>query len=170
MTLNEDKSNQFIAEHCNGSDHSLFVDGASNQKYSVAGIGVAIFKGTQLVGSISKKLQSHSDRMDKIQTNNESEYQAMIGALEYCVEYGLSDVTLYADSKLIVNQINGEWIVRKESLVPLQATAIALAQRIPNVRIKHIHREYNFFADYYSKLCIDRIKPSSQKKFDEKYK
>ena len=53
-------------------------------------------------------------------TNNELEYLALEYALQYIYNrYKNKDVTIYSDSLLIVNQINGKWRVTTEHLIPL---------------------------------------------------
>ena len=55
-------------------------------------------------------------------TNNELEYLALLFCLEYIqgITYNKSEgITIYSDSQLVVNQINGEWSVKDEKLCEL---------------------------------------------------
>lgn len=98
---------------------------------------------------------------DPKSTNNISEYQALIEALKYVSEvteryyrvYGFKPhaLQLWSDSKLIVNQVNGVWSVKHESMIPLWAEAMtridALLLKGINVNLQHVHREENVDAD-----------------------
>jgi ribonuclease HI len=184
MTLNEDRSLAFIEENKHKAKWILCFDGASNSSHGVSGVGVAIFKDGVLNDFISEKLpnvqsEDGTSGDDRIQTNNESEYQALISSLRYCLEHDITDVIIYGDSKLVVNQTNGSFKVNKSHLIPLQRKAVELAKSIrdretkdiskPKILIKHVHRERNFFADVYSKICINQIKDRALAKFNAKY-
>ena len=161
-TINERKSLQFIAE--SEYKHMLFADGASNNKYKKSGIGIAVFKDRELVDYIADEIF----KKDTIHTNNESEYLAAIRSLQYCKENNLQNAIIYADSKLVVNQINGEWAIKSEHLYPLYLQARQLFTE-QDVKIKHVRREYNYFADFYSKYAIEQFKSQSIEKFKKKY-
>lgn len=61
-------------------------------------------------------------------TNNEAEYQTLIATLRYVREhqYELVGATIRTDSRLIVEQVAGNWKVRKPELRPLCDEARAL--------------------------------------------
>lgn len=69
-------------------------------------------------------------------TNNQAEYQALIGALRAvlydCHALGLDPadlrINVLSDSQLIVNQVNGDWKVKNAQLGKLRAVALALLQ------------------------------------------
>ena len=75
-------------------------------------------------------------------TNNELEYLAVLYALDYINNRHKKDnITIYSDSKLIVNQINGEWRITTERLQPLYDKCI---KRMTNkIKIKWIGRDSN---------------------------
>lgn len=50
------------------------------------------------------------------QTNNEMEYRAVIEALVWCHEFENAEITIYTDSQLVVNQLNGAWQVHSPNL------------------------------------------------------
>lgn len=62
-------------------------------------------------------------------TNNESEYAALIAALEYCVTKGLRP-KVRMDSALVVNQCLGKWKVSEDRLRPLWYRARALLKEV----------------------------------------
>ena len=75
-------------------------------------------------------------------TNNELEYLALLYALEYIANnYKRRNITIYSDSMLIVNQINGKWRVTTPKLVPLYYKCIKLVT--DKMKIKWISRDFN---------------------------
>ena len=75
-------------------------------------------------------------------TNNELEYLAVLYALDYINNRHKKDnVTIYSDSKLIVNQINGEWRITTERLQPLYDKCIK--RMTDKIKIKWIGRDSN---------------------------
>ena len=96
-------------------------------------------------------------------TNNVAEYTALIKALEYLeskriamfadtdLHVGLMpdydrDVRAYGDSKLVINQMAGEWQVKSSRMYPLYQRALELSKSF-NVKYKWIPREENTIAD-----------------------
>jgi ribonuclease HI len=176
MTLNEDRSLAFIEENKHKAKFLIFCDGASNSHHQCSGIGVAFFENGKLVDSISEKLplvaEDGTPGNRRICTNNESEYKSMIQALEYCISNQISDFIVYSDSKLVCKQILGEWKIKKDHLIPLHSRAVDLALKLKpegNIMIRHLHREFNFHADYFSKLCIDQLSKRAIDNFGAKY-
>ncbi len=53
-------------------------------------------------------------------TSNEAEYQGLIGLLVYLARMNyMKPITIYSDSKLMVNQVNGNWKIRANNLQQL---------------------------------------------------
>ena len=75
-------------------------------------------------------------------TNNELEYLAVLYALDYINNRHKKDnVTIYSDSKLIVNQINGEWRITTTNLQPLYEKCIK--RMTDKIKIKWVRRDSN---------------------------
>ena len=55
-----------------------------------------------------------------IKTNNEAEYTAVFFALKRAVELEASEIDLFSDSSLIVNQLNWDWKVKEDRLKSLK--------------------------------------------------
>ncbi|MBI5728318.1 MAG: ribonuclease HI family protein [Candidatus Magasanikbacteria bacterium] len=81
------------------------------------------------------------------QTNNYAEYRAIISALKKSKELGATEVECLADSKLVVEQLNGRWKVREPALQKLFVQAWNAKQVFRKVTIRHIRRENNREAD-----------------------
>src|SRR5437763_16671294 len=81
------------------------------------------------------------------QTNNYAEYSALLCAVRCAVLCRCDDLTIYADSELVVKQITGEYQVRNEGIRPLFDSAQRWIALIPNFSIHHVRREKNKEAD-----------------------
>ena len=71
----------------------------------------------------------------------------MIAALEQAIKLGAKQVELNSDSELVVNQLNGKYRVKKDTLQPLFEQVKELAGRFESFKIKHVPREQNSEAD-----------------------
>jgi ribonuclease HI len=91
-------------------------------------------------------------------TNNVAEYVGAICALEHLVREGYSrEVVVLGDSELVIRQVNGEYAVRKEHLVPYHARLVQLSARFPHVEFRWIPREENQRADALSKRALEEV-------------
>ena len=126
---------------------TIFTDGASRNNPGESGAGVSIMQHGLLVEGIARYLGTT--------TNNIAEYTAAIIGLERAVQLGASKVRLYADSELMVKQLNGQYKVKNEGLKPLHARAKELIARIGCVEVQYIPRERNKDADALANKAID---------------
>ena len=83
-------------------------------------------------------------------TNNEAEYYALLRALELIAEKAtgkspgnIGEVLVRSDSKLVVNQVNGEWRVEDERLMDLSSQAREMIEKLGSVRLEWVPREEN---------------------------
>lgn len=93
-------------------------------------------------------------------TNNVAEYRALLLALERAEEAGADDVDIRSDSRLLVEQIRGNFKIRAEHLKPLLAEAVLRAKRFRKFAITHIPRENNTRADRLANLGADASEKS----------
>jgi ribonuclease HI len=70
-------------------------------------------------------------------TNNYAEYQGLILLLEYLYRNSIRNVIIYSDSELVVNQVNGNWVINKEDLKGFAAKCYGLLVQGCHV-LKHI--------------------------------
>ena len=89
-------------------------------------------------------------------TNNVAEYGGLLAALGAARELGARSLEVFADSELMVRQMNGQYKVKNEKLKPLYAKAQALASGIATFRIRHVRREENRDADRLANEAMDR--------------
>lgn len=80
-------------------------------------------------------------------TNNVAEYAGLLEALALASARGAEEVTLLADSELVVRQMNGAYKVRHPDLIPLHAEARRRSRAFASFRIAHVPREKNRDAD-----------------------
>lgn len=85
-------------------------------------------------------------------TNNQAEYQAMIEALRWAGGTG-ELCTIYSDSQLVVKQLNGEWAVKAEGLVPWYRKACDL---MGNATIQWIRGNENK-ADEWTRVAYGEV-------------
>ena len=112
-----------------------YIDGGSRGNPGEAGTGVH-FPG---VVRIAEYLGTG--------TNNFAEYSALLTALRFAVFSHCQELDIFADSELVVKQINGEYQVRNEGIALLYKSALRWIALIPRFSIAHVRREYNKEAD-----------------------
>ncbi len=128
--------------------HELYVDGASRGNPGPAGAGALIKDPSAKVVRRLKKFLGRT-------TNNVAEYSALVLGLEAARSMGIDRISVFADSELIVKQLNGVYKVKSEDLRPLYEKASALSKGFKEFSIKHIYREKNAAADALSNEAID---------------
>ena len=125
----------------------IYCDGASRSNPGEASIGVSIIKQNIEIATISRKIG--------IATNNVAEYLALIDGLKYCNSNNISTSNFYLDSKLVVEQISGNFKVKSIHLKELFLEAEKLISKIENFTISHIYRENNKRADQLANQALD---------------
>jgi ribonuclease HI len=91
-----------------------------------------------------------------VRTNNEAEYQALIDGLKAVAEWKPDRLEIYLDSKLVVEQVNGTYRVKKPELQPLyQQVKVLLGGFSDSPDIKHVERAGNKGADKLANMALD---------------
>jgi broad specificity phosphatase PhoE/ribonuclease HI len=88
-------------------------------------------------------------------TNNVAEYRGLIAGLEDAVKLDASEVDVFMDSKLVVEQMSGRWKVKHPDLIELHAQARKLAARFDRISYTWIPRERNKHADRLANEAMD---------------
>lgn len=91
-----------------------------------------------------------------ITTNNCAEYLAIIRCIGIALEHSVQYLVIYSDSKLAVQQINGNWSVKSDELGVFLNEVNRLKGKLPQFEIHHIHREQNTIADGLIHTVYDR--------------
>jgi len=127
----------------------IYVDGASRGNPGESGIGIMIKDED---GSV---LEEHYEYIG-INTNNASEYKALIFALEKVKRLNPSKLKIYSDSKIVVNQIIGVYKVKSPELIKLYWEAVNLLKNFKSWEIILVAREENKRADILANMGIEK--------------
>ena len=73
-------------------------------------------------------------------SNNVAEYNALLISLQLAHEMGVHYLEAYSDSKLIINQVKGEYVVRHRDLVPYYHIVTKMASSFDGFYISHVSR------------------------------
>ena len=89
----------------------------------------------------------------ELHTNNYAEYQGLLHLLRWAESTSTKGLSIYCDSALVVNQVNGFWKVNREELGRLWFEANALRYRGNHI-LEHIKgHSGNPGNEYVDKLC-----------------
>ena len=143
---------KLLSSDLDSAKYSLFTDGAcefdSEYKPINAGIG-------GVIKFANKTLFSFSENVG-VKTNNEAEYLALIKGVDLCIKNNISNISIFADSELIVRQINGDYKVKNERMAVLHKKTHELLSKLNSWDISHVLREKNTEADDLSKQGLSK--------------
>lgn len=120
----------------------IYVDGScrnNGSKEAIGGIGIIAYLEDICVYRCQQRL------LGKDVTNNSAEYHAVYHALG-AFKYAGKKLTIFSDSKLVINQINGIWKIKSVGLIPYLNQINKLKKDL-NVTFKWLPREKNKEAD-----------------------
>jgi ribonuclease HI len=131
-----------------------FIDGAARKNPGPAGAGVHVeAEGT-------RPAEEHFEALGST-TNNVAEYRALLLALRRAEELGADDVEIFSDSRLMVEQVNGNYRVKAPHLKPLLFEAVRRAKGFRRFSLRHVRREQNALADRLANLGADASEGSN---------
>ena len=110
----------------------MFFDGAARREGTRAGV---VFVSPQ------RQILLYSFALNELCSNNVVEYQALIIGLQMAIEMGISQLEIFRDSKLVINQILEQYDVKKEDLVPYCKYAKKLLANFEAITLEHIPRK-----------------------------
>jgi ribonuclease HI len=79
--------------------------------------------------------------------SSEAEYRALIALLEAAVRHAAHELTIYGDSQVVVNDVNGAERVAARSLLAYRSAARALMDQLRDVTLRWVPRHRNHLAD-----------------------
>ncbi|KAM2602283.1 hypothetical protein TB1_039701 [Malus domestica] len=124
----------------------LYFDGSCTQNTAGAGIVIVNHKGSYHCYSFLLDYQEI--------TNNRVEYEAPIIGLEIVIELGATEVEVFGDSELVINQLNGEYKCRHITMVGYYLAATQLLSYWgTEISVSHIPRESNTMANEMAQLA-----------------
>ncbi|XP_028127434.1 uncharacterized protein LOC114323937 [Camellia sinensis] len=116
----------------------LFVDGASNRHGARLGIVLNSPNGLIIEQAITLGFPA---------SNNEAEYEALLAGLRSVLRMKATALMVFSDSKLVVNQVSGEYEAKDERMAKYQALVRAKIKKFAAIRMEQIDREENSAAD-----------------------
>jgi len=127
-------------------DFKIYFDGGFDVQTFVSGIGVCIYYHQN--GKEFRK--RYNNRLNELSNNNEAEYAALENAINILEEMAIKgqEVTIYGDSQVVINQLNGEWPCYEEQLEKY-ANRIAAALNSLKLSVQYVllNRNENKEAD-----------------------
>ena len=96
---------------------NVYTDGGSRGNPGPSGYGLVIYDDNQ-------KILFKESKYLGVKTNNEAEYAGLIGALTWINnnKNSISQINFFADSQLLVRQVQGLYKVKADHLKPLFST------------------------------------------------
>lgn len=130
---------------------TVHIDGGSRGNPGPAAAGVAI------ANEDGKALFEAGYFLGRM-TNNSAEYYGLIRALDVLSAWPDAELTILADSELLVKQITGEYRVKSPQLAGLFEDAQRRLLRRDHWRIQHVRRAHNARADELANRAMDAEK------------
>ena len=133
---------------------NVYTDGVSRGNPGISGYGLVIYDG-------QNKILYQEGKFLGIKTNNEAEYSGIIAALKWIKShqniYQISQLNFFADSQLMIRQLQGIYKVKAPTLLPLFAQVQQLLTQI-NLPVKYtdVRREFNKLADELANQAMDK--------------
>jgi ribonuclease HI len=132
----------------NPAEVIVYIDGGARGNPGPAGYGVRV---EQPDGTLVEEFSASIG----VATNNVAEYRGLIAALEWAKAHGYSQVHVHSDSKLLVEQMLGNYKVKHPGLQPLHAKALLRVVEIGSVTFEHVARANNAHADRLANEAMD---------------
>lgn len=126
----------------------IYVDGASLGNPGSVGAGYLILRQGRIIKQEGVFLGQN--------TNNFAEYMAFILALIEARNLGVSECTVYSDSQLLCEQLNGRYRVKHGNIIAPYTLAKRMISLFQRVEIRHVPREKNSQADALAKDAAAR--------------
>ena len=93
-------------------------------------------------------------------SNNITEYNTLLIGMQLAEEIRVKNFKADGDSKLIVNQVRGEYEVQHEDLVPNHKATINRAEKFKSLYIDHVPYQQNAHADALASLAASLAFPA----------
>ena len=128
-------------------NYIIYTDGACRGNPGPSGAGGVIFDSSgQVVAEISEYLG--------IATNNVAEYQALRLTLKRAILLEIKNVSVFMDSKLVVEQMLGNWQIKNNVLSEIHQQITDLIGNFDTISFTHIYRHLNTHADRLANQAI----------------
>ena len=128
----------------------IYADGGSRGNPGIAGSGTVVYSA-----DTQETLREIVYVVGTKATNNVAEYHGLIKGLEAAKELGASELEIYMDSKLVVEQANGRWKAKHPDMKELVEQAKSLLQGFDSFTLSWVPRNKNKVADKLSNDAMD---------------
>lgn len=133
---------------------NVYTDGGSRGNPGPSGYGLVIFDD-------KKNILYQESKFLGVKTNNEAEYLGLLASLVWIKNhhqlYQIDKVNFFADSQLLVRQLQGKYKIKASNLKDLFSQAQQLLNQIKlDCRFNDIRRELNTLADELANQAMDR--------------
>lgn len=129
-------------------DFELYFDGCSKGNPGKGGAGAVIYHNQEEIWA------NYAFLGDNV-TNNYAEYQGLIMGLNAALNLNIKNLTVYGDSKLVINQLNGAFQVKAGNLIECYNNAALIKNKLNYVTFKHVYRTENKRADKLANLGVE---------------
>jgi len=129
---------------------TLYFDGASRSNPGPASYGGVIYDENGVEQYTYKKYIGTT-------TNNVAEYKALLNGLLLAKEKGITNLDVYGDSKLVIEQVTGNWKVKSPLLTPIHREICTFLVNNPfeQITFQHVYRKNNKRADELANEALD---------------
>ena len=129
-------------------NYTLMFDGGGRGNPGICGCGFVIYMNNNIIAEDYCVVSENN-------TNNFAEYMALILGLIKANELGITNLLIKGDSKLVINQVTGEFNVKSDNLINLYMEAKKLLKNFNYVAFEHIKRNLNKVADKLANKAMD---------------
>ncbi len=128
----------------------VYTDGGARGNPGPAAAGAIAYDGDKTILELKQFLGEK-------QTNNYAEYEAVFLALTALKEAGFAGrkVEVRMDSKLVVEQISGNWKIKEPTLKPMAAKVHTILKEFGGHTFTYVPREQNKEADRLVNEALD---------------
>jgi ribonuclease HI len=125
----------------------VYTDGRAEPNPGLGTYGYVIYRD-------GKRVHSKGGVVGNEVTNNYAEYFCLVKALEHVKAHLDDEITVFSDSTLLVNQMNGKWKFKSGTYVEEYLRAKELARSFSKLRFEWIPRERNSEADELTNIAF----------------
>ena len=129
-------------------EYVLFFDGCSKRNPGPSGAGAVLYHNGVEIWSKSMFVGHH-------ETNNVAEYTGMLIGITHAVEMGIRRLVVKGDSNLVVQQMNGKFLVKSPNIRPLYVSAQNMSRNFDSINFIHVYRNMNARADELANLALE---------------
>ena len=130
------------------ASYVLMFDGGSRGNPGLCGAGAVIYIEGMEVWNASQVVSVSN-------TNNYAEYMALNIGLQHAIEMGITELTVFGDSELIMKQLTGKAKVKSQNLLLLHKQSMENINSIDTIHLHHILRKFNKRADELANEAMD---------------